>query len=461
MSTPIQWFPFSHLAFLFPPMNPAEFAALVDSISKHGQQDLIAVWRKQIIDGRHCCLACIKAGVEPQYVHLPDDIDPREYVLDMNLARRDMSASQRAVSASRVLSPSGPGRPRTEDRDDPERPYTQREAAERFRVSRSELNLAIKVMSEDSGAHPAVRRGVEQGRITLNDARSVMGEPQEMQREAMVRVIRRKKGTAANEVRRVKREIARREDAAALEAALARPIGEEVTLHHSAVADLHRLVAPETVDAIITHPPAVDEGSLALFSDLAAFAAHALRPGGVLAVVASSPSLPRFLDGLKHPELRWVLEMDLQFSKPQGRSGRPHFISLRRRPLLVYGRPGYTLNGGDDVISVPPPGELAEGQERWHPVEVGMSMMVERFTRPGDVVCDPFLLGWRGTALGARRHGRIFIGADRDRGCVDRTRRFLSEADHVTVTTAPGSRAAPPRNPPLGPAHPPIARVSG
>ena len=140
----------------------------MDSISKHGQQDLIAVWRKQIIDGRHCCLACIKAGVKPQYVHLPDDIDPREYVLDMNLARRDMSASQRAVSASRVLSPSGPGRPRTEDRDDPERPYTQREAAERFRVSRSELNLAIKVMSEDSGAHPAVRRGVEQGRITLN-----------------------------------------------------------------------------------------------------------------------------------------------------------------------------------------------------------------------------------------------------------------------------------------------------
>ena len=103
--------------------------------------------------------------------------------------------------------------------DNPERPYTQREAAGRFRVSRSQLNLATKVMSEDGGAHPAVRRAVEQGRINLNDAKSVMREPQEIQWEAMVRVIRRKKGTAANEVRRVKEESARQADAEALEAA--------------------------------------------------------------------------------------------------------------------------------------------------------------------------------------------------------------------------------------------------
>ena len=80
-------------------------------------------------------------------------------------------------------------------------------------MSRSQLNLATKVMSEDGGAHPAVRRAVEQGRINLNDAKSVMREPQEIQWAAKVRVIRRKKGTAANEVRRVKEESARQADA--------------------------------------------------------------------------------------------------------------------------------------------------------------------------------------------------------------------------------------------------------
>ena len=429
MSTLFQKYTFSPLVFIFPPMGPAEFAALVASIREHGLRDPILVWRDQIIDGRHRYLACIKAGVEPLYVHLPDDTDPREYVLDKNLDRRDMGPSQRAVSACKVLSRSGPGRPRREDGDNPERPYTQREAAQRFRVSRSELNLAIKLMSEDSGAHPAVRRAVEQGRITLNDARAVMKEPQEIQRDAMVRVIRRKKGTAANAVRRVKQEIAHREDAAALEAALARPIGETVTLHHAAVADLHNKVAPASVNAIITHPPAADERSLTSFSDLASFAAHALRPDGVMVVVASASSLPQFLEGLRHPELRWVLEFDMLFGRGHGRSGRPHFVNLRRRPLLVYGKMQFRLTGGDDVIAVPPPEELSEGQERWHPVEVGMAMIVGRFTRPGQVICDPFLLGWRGTALGARRHGCSFIGGERDRSCLDRTRGYLVEAE--------------------------------
>ena len=163
----IQPFPFSYLAYIFPVMGPAGFAELVASVHTYGQRDLITVWGGEIIDGKHLYLACIKAGVEPRYLHLPDDIDPREYVLDKNLEHRQMTASQRAVAALKVLSQSGPGRPRREDSDNPLRPYTQREAAKRLRVSRSEINLAIKIMSEDSSAHPAVRRAVEQGRITL------------------------------------------------------------------------------------------------------------------------------------------------------------------------------------------------------------------------------------------------------------------------------------------------------
>ena len=209
----------------------------------------------------------------------------------------------------------------------------------------------------------------------------------------------------------------------------ARPIDDSVTLHPLAVSELHTLVTPGTVDAIITHPPAPDERLLPLLSYLAGFAAHALRPDGVMVVVASASSLPQFLGGLRHPELRWAMEFDLQFSAAQGSSGRPHVVNLRRRPVLVYGKMQFRLTGGDDVIAVPTPGDLPEGQERWPPVEVGMSMMVERFTRPGQVVWDPCLLGWRGTALGARRHGCIFIGAERDRSCLDRTRGYLAGAE--------------------------------
>ena len=430
MITTFLKYPFSSLVYLFPCMSPQEFDALVTSIREHGLLEPIVVWRGEIIDGRHRALACLKAGVEPAYRVLPDDADPLEFVLAKNGDRRDMSISQRAVSACKLSMWSTRGRPRKEDGtgDQASRRYTQGEAAKRLGVSRRLVGYAARVLGPDSPAHPAVRRAVELGRITVNDAGSVLGEPPEVQREALARVLKRKQGTIAGAVREVNREMARQEDAQALEDALAGPIGKTVTLHHSAVAGLHTLVEAGSVDAIVTHPPGGPE-SLPLLRDLASFAAHALRPGGVMAVMGDAQLLPQTIERLGHQDLRWVMEFDVQFNRVQGRSGQPHFISMHRRPLLVYATPGFSLDGGADVIAVPSPGELGDGRSRWHPMDVAMAMIVERFTRPGRVVCDPCLLGRRGAALGARENGCAFIGADRDRSCVDRTRTFLSEVE--------------------------------
>ena len=430
MITTFLKYPFSDLVYLFPCMSPQEFDALVTSIRERGLLEAIVVWRGEIIDGLHRALACLKAGVEPAYRVLPDDADPLEFVLAKNGDRRDMSISQRAVSACKLSMWSTRGRPRKEDGtgDQASRCYTQGEAAKRLGVSRRLVGYAARVLGPDSPAHPAVRRAVELGRITVNDAGSVLGEPPEVQREVLARVLKRKQGTIAGAVREVNREMARQEDAQALEAALTRPIGKAVTLHHSAVAGLHTLVEAGSVDAIVTHPPGGPE-SLHLLRDLASFAAHALGPGGVMAVMGDAQLLPQMIERLGHEGLRWLMEFDVQFNRAQGRSGRPHFISLHRRPLLVYAKPGFSLDGGADVIAVPSPGELGDGRSRWHPMDVAMAMIVERFTRPGRVVCDPCLLGRCGAALGARENGCAFIGADGDRSCVDRTRSFLSEVE--------------------------------
>ena len=59
----------------------------------------------------------------------------------------------------------------------------------------------------------------------------------------------------AGAARRVNDETSRQEDAAALESNRARPMAVTMTLHHSAVAGLDRLVAEASVDAIVTNPP--------------------------------------------------------------------------------------------------------------------------------------------------------------------------------------------------------------
>ena len=299
-------YPFSSLVYLFRRMSPEEFARLVASIREHGLLEPIVVWRREIIDGLHRALACLKAGVEPAYRVLPDDADPLEFVLARNGDRRDMSISQRAVSACKLSMWSTRGRPRKEDGtgDHPSRRYTQGEAAKRLGVSRRLVGYAARVLGPDSPAHPAVRRSVELGRITVNDAGSVLEEPPEVQREALAPGSQeetghhRRRGQGSETGNRPAAGTAQ-----ALEDALAGPIGRAVTLHHSAVAGLHALVEAGSVDAIVTHPPGGPE-SLPLLRDLASFAAHALGPGGVMAVMGDAQLLPQMIERLGHEGLR-------------------------------------------------------------------------------------------------------------------------------------------------------------
>ncbi len=55
-----------------------------------------------------------------------------------------------------------------------------------------------------------------------------------------------------------------------------------------------------------------------------------------------------------------------------------------------------------------------------------MALIVERFARPGQVVCDPIPLDRASTALAARKHGCYFIGADKDEVNLERIKRSLA-----------------------------------
>ncbi len=58
-----------------------------------------------------------------------------------------------------------------------------------------------------------------------------------------------------------------------------------------------------------------------------------------------------------------------------------------------------------------------------------MTLLVEQFAKPGQTLCDPVMLERADTALAARRHGCIFVGADKTQSCVDRILKRLQEAE--------------------------------
>jgi hypothetical protein len=92
---------FHPLAEVFPLLEDAEFAKLVDDIRRNGLIEPIVVHDAQVLDGRNRYRACIEVGIEPVVTPYNGD-DPVSYVVSRNLRRRHLDESQRAMVAAKL-----------------------------------------------------------------------------------------------------------------------------------------------------------------------------------------------------------------------------------------------------------------------------------------------------------------------------------------------------------------------
>lgn len=89
------------LSAAFPSMQADEYQSLVDSIGEIGVQNPITLFEGMVIDGWHRYTAANDAGMACPTVEL-GDVDPRDFVLAQNKARRNLTASQRAAAVTSV-----------------------------------------------------------------------------------------------------------------------------------------------------------------------------------------------------------------------------------------------------------------------------------------------------------------------------------------------------------------------
>ena len=89
------------LANLFPMMTSEELYEMGKDIATNGQIDPIVVYEGKILDGRNRFQACQRAGVEPR-VEEYNGTDPLAYVISLNLKRRHLTESQKAMIASEL-----------------------------------------------------------------------------------------------------------------------------------------------------------------------------------------------------------------------------------------------------------------------------------------------------------------------------------------------------------------------
>lgn len=165
------------LAALIPEATPEEFEALKASIRANGQREPIVLLDGKILDGRHRERACRELGAKVQAVQFAGS-DPVAFVLDMNVHRRHLTESQRAMVAARLatLDQGGEAGVRKTNApmgalpDQQPPPITQPAAAKRLQVSRRAVQRARVVQS--SGA-PELAQAVESGAAKVRPAAEI------------------------------------------------------------------------------------------------------------------------------------------------------------------------------------------------------------------------------------------------------------------------------------------------
>ena len=421
------------LATLFPVMTDDEYQTFRHDIQDHGLIQPIVLWREsdenewEIIDGRHRALVCDELGIDPTFIYLEKDIDPIQYIISANCQRRHLTESQLGMIAQKLSQFSKVDTSlEIKNNSTHGKNYTQKETANLLGISSTTISRAKKVTQSGS---KVLQGAVESGSITLRDAEKIVNRPADVQNEAVRRVqaeqAKDRQLTVQEATKEVEREIRREKWEETQNEHRSTPALDNIELLHASCSELYQHVKPDSVDIILTDPPYKPD-TLSCYRDLAEFAVHALKPGGILLAMSGTSHLPQVMDFLCNTEgldYHWTIN----YMMPGGNL-RFHSRAVRMgwKPViwLVKGK----SDGTDrfDVVQAPILIMQDTRYHEWGQNEGGFKKLLDLFAFPGRVVCDPFLGGGT-TAVVARAAGCAFIGADIDEQCIAITERRLQD----------------------------------
>lgn len=181
-------------------------------------------------------------------------------------------------------------------------------------------------------------------------------------------------------------------------------------------------IGGEPFDAIITDPPYPEE-FVPLYGDLGEFAFRTLKPGGSLFVMCGQSYLPRILTLLCERGLQY--NWTLAYLTPGGQA-----VQCWNRKVNTFWKPVIWLTkgkyAGDWLGDVCKSNVNDNDKEhhQWGQSVSGMTDLVERSTRIGFHVCDPFLGGGT-TGFVCARRSRKFTGIELDAKVAEQARKRI------------------------------------
>jgi N6-adenosine-specific RNA methylase IME4/ParB-like chromosome segregation protein Spo0J len=167
---------FHPLANIFPLVEGPEFADLVADIREHGLHEPIVMFEDRVLDGRNRLRACEAAGVEPTFTVYQGD-DPISYVVSLNLRRRHLNESQRAMVAAKLATLKLGGNQHSEG-------LPIGRSSELLNVGERSVARAREVQEHGT---PELVHAVERGAVSVSAAADVATLPAQEQQEIVAR----------------------------------------------------------------------------------------------------------------------------------------------------------------------------------------------------------------------------------------------------------------------------------
>lgn len=186
------------------------------------------------------------------------------------------------------------------------------------------------------------------------------------------------------------------------------------------------------VDVIITDPPypaeflplygrrnGYESDGLAEYAEdgLAEIASRLLKPGGICAVMVGQSYLPEILERMLDNS-RLSYHWTLAYLTPGGQA-----VQLWQRKVNTFWKPILVFTNGDydgewlGDVTKSDVNDNDKNHHHWGQSESGMADLITRLSKPGQLVCDPFLGGGT-TAVVCHDLGRRFVGCDIDEAAI-------------------------------------------
>ena len=176
------------LSAAFPAMTAEEFQELKDSIELLGVQNPITLHDGMVIDGWHRYTAALAVGLPCPTVELAQDIDPRDFVMAQNKARRHVTKAQLAMAVTAVYQWMPPHREKAHTECDlPKKANSELES-----IAGVHTNTITQAKTVTAQAAPAVVDAVNRGELGLPKAAAIAKLPKEEQAAAIAKPIHKK-----------------------------------------------------------------------------------------------------------------------------------------------------------------------------------------------------------------------------------------------------------------------------